>query len=157
VSAVDFTDRSSAPAGNYKGGKNTHLFFRFFRINTCQHVFDHWATIPSGIPNVCNFEDLHKSRVNRLARRGNIARVSDELGQRADLCRTDSPHFFIRRGLFPLYDKTSEAMKFISIYQCYFFCFFCYLLICDWSRGQNRPLDQSHFSKHQNKFIERLK
>jgi hypothetical protein len=55
------------------------------------------------------------------------------------------------------YNKTSEAMNFISIYQCSFFCFFCYLLICDWSRGQNRPLDQSHFSKHQNKLIERLK
>jgi len=53
-----------------------------------------------------------------------------------------------------IYDKTSEAMNFISICQCSFFCFFCYLLICDWSRGQNRPFDQSQFSKHQNKFIE---
>jgi len=64
----------------------TPFFSRFFRINTCDHVFHHWATIPSGISNVCNFEDLHKSRANRLARRGNIARVSDKLGQRADLC-----------------------------------------------------------------------
>ena len=39
----------------------------FLRITTCDHVFDHWGTSPSGISNVCNFEDLHKSRANRFA------------------------------------------------------------------------------------------
>jgi hypothetical protein len=53
-----------------KVGNIPTCFFRFFKINTCHHVFDHWATIPSGIPNVCNVEDLHKSRVNRLAKEG---------------------------------------------------------------------------------------
>ena len=74
-----------------KVGKIPTCFSRFFRINTCDHVLDHWATIPSGISNVCNFEDLHKSRANRLARRGNIARVSDQFGQRADLCSQAGP------------------------------------------------------------------
>jgi hypothetical protein len=45
------------------------------------------------------------------------------------------------------YDKTTEAMKRFQFINFIFFCFFCYLLICDWSSGQNRPLDQSQISK----------
>jgi len=81
-------------------------------MNTCHHVFDHWATIPWGIPNVCNFEDLHKSRVNRLARRGNIARVSDELGQRADLCRINRSQFCYKFAVeFNLRRYTKDAQE----------------------------------------------
>ena len=37
-----------------KVGKIPTSFFRFFRITTCNHVFDYWEPIPSGISNVCN-------------------------------------------------------------------------------------------------------
>ena len=53
-----------------KVGKIPTSFFRFFRITTCNHVFDHWEPIPLGISNVCNFENLHKSRANRFAKEG---------------------------------------------------------------------------------------
>ena len=43
-------------------------------------MFDHLETIPSGISNVCNFEN--HVRIASL-RRGNIARVSYKLGQTA--------------------------------------------------------------------------
>jgi len=65
----------------------TALFFRFSRITTCDHVFDHWGTVPSEIPKVVKFRNLHKSRANRFARRGNLTRVSGKLAQRTDLCR----------------------------------------------------------------------
>jgi hypothetical protein len=53
--------------------------------------------------------------------------------------------------LVPQYDKTTEAMKRFPILSMFSFRFFCYALNCDWSRYQNRPLDQSQISTHQNK------
>ena len=71
-------------------------FFRFFRITTCDHVFDPWETIPSGISNVLKFRNLHKSRANRFARRGNLTRVSGKLGTRTDLCSCKARSVYMR-------------------------------------------------------------
>ena len=66
-------------------------------------MFEYWETIPSEILNVLKFRNLHKSRANRFARRGNLTRVSGNLVDRIDLCSSDSrvcgnlPRFVIEK------------------------------------------------------------